>query len=524
VVDYVHDLENRWIGKLIDSDGDGTVDQRTAFAYDGNQIVLQFEDDDLSHRYLWQPDAVDQLMADEQIEMDDVVWALTDQLGTVRDFAVTDAETGETSVVNHIAYDSFGNKANETNAAVDCLFGFTGRPLDEVTGLQNNLNRWYDASTGRWMSKDPVGFEGKDANAYRYVGNSPTRSSDPSGLFMGLEGMGGYIKKWQREAADKEFAANLENLKNELLACCSSLSAPEKAKCESEIEAIVAGVQKAYTNLWDRGGPKLFSYFGPVCVDCQREVMDCVPGGTYFNIKAVGRYGPNLLGFDRSVPGTDHVWCEIIYKPTDRVFTIDFWAGGTAFWRSGSDSFRWKQNSCPPLPPRVPYIPPRIPGGWSVCFREGTQVHTESGLQGIETVSIGTKVWSYNHASETWNLMPVVDTEAHDFAGAMVTLRVGKDTIEATTTHPFWVVSGESLETRPSARTREGANHSSTGSGQWVAASDLQCGDVLLTRDGRLLAVGSTETAETKVRIHNLLVDRLNNYAVGNAGLLVNNM
>lgn len=52
----------------------------------------------------------------------------------------------------------------------------------ESTGLQNNLNRWYDASTGRWLSEDPIGFSAGDANLYRYVGNGPTNGTDPSGL------------------------------------------------------------------------------------------------------------------------------------------------------------------------------------------------------------------------------------------------------------------------------------------------------------------------------------------------------
>ena len=198
MVDYLYDLENRWIGKSIDYDGDGLIDSQEGYVYDGNQIVLQFERDlsgatgclsvsalsaaDLTHRYLWQPDAVDQLMADEQIT-DEVVWALTDQLGTVRDLAVMDIETGETSVVNHITYDTYGQKLNETNAAVDCLFAFTSRAFDEATEIQNNLNRWYDAKVGRWLSKDPISFEGRDANTYRYCGNDPVNRVDPDGLF-----------------------------------------------------------------------------------------------------------------------------------------------------------------------------------------------------------------------------------------------------------------------------------------------------------------------------------------------------
>lgn len=41
------------------------------------------------------------------------------------------------------------------------------RPFDPDTGLQNNLNRWYDASVGRWLSEAPIGFAAGDENLYR---------------------------------------------------------------------------------------------------------------------------------------------------------------------------------------------------------------------------------------------------------------------------------------------------------------------------------------------------------------------
>jgi RHS repeat-associated protein len=56
------------------------------------------------------------------------------------------------------------------------------RFFDKTTGLQNNLNRWYDASVGRWLSEDPIGFTAGDVNLYRYVGNGPVNGTDPSGL------------------------------------------------------------------------------------------------------------------------------------------------------------------------------------------------------------------------------------------------------------------------------------------------------------------------------------------------------
>jgi len=194
LVDYLYDVENRWIGENIDSNGDGTIDHETRFVYDGNQIVLQFDKDvsgatpltgaDLSHRYTWRADAVDQLMADEQVTTPsaagNVVWPLADQLGTVRDLATCNA--GVTSVANHRVYDSFGKLESQTNAAVDCLFGFTGRAYDTYTKLQDNWHRKYDPATGRWMSKDPDGFTAGDTNTSRYCGNCPTVFTDSSGL------------------------------------------------------------------------------------------------------------------------------------------------------------------------------------------------------------------------------------------------------------------------------------------------------------------------------------------------------
>jgi hypothetical protein len=52
VVDYLYDVENRWIGENIfsplptgEGQGEGFTDHQIRFAYDGNEIVLQFDKD-----------------------------------------------------------------------------------------------------------------------------------------------------------------------------------------------------------------------------------------------------------------------------------------------------------------------------------------------------------------------------------------------------------------------------------------------------------------------------------------------
>ena len=203
-VDYKYDAFDQLIKRTVDPDGDlgNTAVQQTFFLYDQGQIVLQFdksgsgdvEASNLSHRYLWGP-AVDQLLADEQVDWvsdsdadGPVYWAMTDNLGSVRDVIDSD---GKKRI--HRKLDSFGNITSEThyNASEDVVtsgtgfvteaFAYTGRYFDTVTGLQNNLHRWYDAKVGRWLSEDPIGFNAGDANLYRYVGNMPTMYTDPQG-------------------------------------------------------------------------------------------------------------------------------------------------------------------------------------------------------------------------------------------------------------------------------------------------------------------------------------------------------
>jgi RHS repeat-associated protein len=124
--------------------------------------------------------AVDQLLADEDVNSlsspGSLLWPLTDHLGTVRDWINNSA-----TILDHVEYDSFGKRA-DTTVAVDAAFGWTGRYRDALTGLQYNHARWYDPKIGRWLSEDPIGFEGGDANLSRYVENTPTTYIDSDGL------------------------------------------------------------------------------------------------------------------------------------------------------------------------------------------------------------------------------------------------------------------------------------------------------------------------------------------------------
>ncbi|MGH2376362.1 MAG: RHS repeat-associated core domain-containing protein, partial [bacterium] len=61
-------------------------------------------------------------------------------------------------------------------------FGYAGGLYDHQTGLVRFGARDYDASTGRWTAKDPIGFGGGSANLYVYVDSDPVNALDPLGM------------------------------------------------------------------------------------------------------------------------------------------------------------------------------------------------------------------------------------------------------------------------------------------------------------------------------------------------------
>lgn len=102
---------------------------------------------------------------------------VTDQLGSVR--LVVNTATGD--VAQRIDYDEFGRITTNTNPGFQ-PFGFAGGLYDDDTKLARFGARDYDAETGRWTAKDPLGFAGGQENLYVYVDNDPINATDPDGL------------------------------------------------------------------------------------------------------------------------------------------------------------------------------------------------------------------------------------------------------------------------------------------------------------------------------------------------------
>src|SRR2546425_5637666 len=78
-------------------------------------------------------------------------------------------------------YDPYGRRT-KVQGDLDSDFAFTGHYVHSPSGLYLALYRAYDAETGRWLSRDPIGEHG-GLNSYNYVANNPINSLDSGGLW-----------------------------------------------------------------------------------------------------------------------------------------------------------------------------------------------------------------------------------------------------------------------------------------------------------------------------------------------------
>ena len=132
------------------------------------------------------------------------------------------------------------------------------------------------------------------------------------------------------------------------------------------------------------------------------------------------------------------------------------------------------------------------------CFTAGTKILTEEGLKSIEEIEIGDKVWAFNEETGKKELKVVTQTFVRE-ANKLIIIKIGKEIIETTEEHPFYVNS------------------------KWVKAKDLVVGDLLFTFKGETKRINNLNSSDTSVIVYNFEVETHHNYFVGNDKILVHN-
>lgn len=165
---FVYDVFNNLISQQITGSGGN---QETDYLVDGSRNVI--------HQASSTGEVFSILTG---IGIDDHL-AVTRSSGTL-DYILSDAINSTVALTDSsgalqqtISYEPYG----QTSSAITTFpIQYTGR-LPVSDGLYYYRARFYDPEAGRFLSEDPIGFEGNDVNLYRYVLNNPIVFIDPDG-------------------------------------------------------------------------------------------------------------------------------------------------------------------------------------------------------------------------------------------------------------------------------------------------------------------------------------------------------
>jgi len=144
-----------------------------SYVYDGQDILQETATGTALtvHLYIHGP-GVDEPLARKNEANGSAVYYHADGLGSIIKY--TDAAG---NVSHTYSYDVWGNI---TIGASVAGYSFTGREWDPELGLYYYRARYYDATAGRFISEDPIGFSG-GINFYSYAAGAPSQFTDPFG-------------------------------------------------------------------------------------------------------------------------------------------------------------------------------------------------------------------------------------------------------------------------------------------------------------------------------------------------------
>ncbi len=171
-IEYLLDGQSRRIGKKIN----GKLVQ--AFVYQSQtQVAAELNGEgQLVRRFVY---GVKLNVPDYVVEADKTYRVISNQVGT----PIALVDVAQRKIEKIFNYDEFGTSEKKNKNDDSFPFGFAGGIYDADTGLVRFGVRDYDPETGRWVTKDPIGFAGGDTNLYAYTLQDPVNLIDPNGLW-----------------------------------------------------------------------------------------------------------------------------------------------------------------------------------------------------------------------------------------------------------------------------------------------------------------------------------------------------
>jgi len=171
-IEYLHNANNHRVAKKVN----GVITEKYLWADLTTLLAVYDGNDNLVQRFEYAGSRMPVAMTYNAQKY----YLHYDQVGSLR--AVSDTSH---NLVKEVAYDTFGNILVDSDPAFKVPFGFAGGLYDPDTGLTRFGYRDYDAYTGKWTAKDPIGFAGGDTNIYGYVLGDPVNFVDTIGFKAG---------------------------------------------------------------------------------------------------------------------------------------------------------------------------------------------------------------------------------------------------------------------------------------------------------------------------------------------------
>ncbi|MBA3962699.1 MAG: Hint domain-containing protein, partial [Chthoniobacterales bacterium] len=339
---------------------------------------------------------------------------------------------------------------------VDMLF--TGQKWYSQLGIYDLRHRAYLPSIGRFLQPDPIGFGGDPANIYRYCGNNPVNSRDPSGLGVN----------------EKTPDAVPTVIKRIIVTDLSSSGDPLRY---GEGSALVStgggGWESLSIDNFGGGGSG--------------------GGGGGFSIRTGLRPMPLLAS-----PTISLAPPPLAYRPFGQSSLLQGMSPMQAIFvaivlGAAGESGEFAAEEATAVEAESSAIN---------CFPKGTEIATANGPVKIEDIKPGDLVEAYD-----FKTAKVVDRKVEKLNRSVTyhwaTVRIGRTTMRATRSHPFWVESEK----------------------RWIKAADLKKGMRLRFASGRTASIQSVLVADLKEseRTYNLVVARDHDYFAGKDAVLVHN-
>ena len=173
-VDYTYDVDG-----LIKNRTDATGTDEFVWDYQ-NSIPLLLSDGDFEYFY----GASNTPIAQIQKSTGAVTYLHTDALGSV--VSATNASGTQVASYVYKAYGELQDAGTTDKTHSKTRFGYAGEWLDPDSGLYNLRARWYEPTTGTFLTRDPL--EQTTNESYSYGSGNPLANTDPSGMASYWEG------------------------------------------------------------------------------------------------------------------------------------------------------------------------------------------------------------------------------------------------------------------------------------------------------------------------------------------------